>query len=57
MDQRSFDFSHDEPHALYLQLDTAQQQVLVEQMSQLIITVFKTQEKTVHASLQQPKQD
>jgi len=57
MDQRSFDFSNDESHALYLQLDKEQQQSLIDQMSLLIIAVFQAQEKIHHAPSQQPNQD
>ena len=48
MDQRSFEFSNDESHPFYLQLEKEQQQPLIELMSTLIITLFQAQEKTQH---------
>lgn len=44
MDQRRFDFSNDESHPLYLQLNKADQSSLINLMSQLIIIVYQAQE-------------
>ncbi|MEE8307915.1 MAG: hypothetical protein V3R81_11660 [Gammaproteobacteria bacterium] len=48
MEQRSFEFSNDESHPFYLQLEKVQQQPLIELMAALIITSFQAQEKTQH---------
>jgi len=48
MDQSSFDFNNDESHIRFLQLDTQQQQSLIDLMTTLITTVFQQQEKTHH---------
>ncbi len=48
MDQRSFEFSNDESHPFYLQLEKEQQQPLIELMAALIVTFFQVQEKTQH---------
>ena len=57
MDQRSFDFTDDESHPLYLLLDIDRQQLLIDLMSALITQVFKEQEKRHYDQSQQPSQD
>ncbi len=47
MDQRSLDFSNEHSHEIYLQLDKADQQSLIDLMTLLISTVFHAQE-TIH---------
>ena len=44
MDQRNLDFSNDQSHEIYLQLDDAHKQSIVDLMALLIINVYKTQE-------------
>lgn len=44
MDQRNFDFSNDQSHEIYLQLDDAHKQSIVDLMALLIINVYQTQE-------------
>ena len=48
MKQRNFDFNNDESHTRFLQLDTQQQQSLIDLMATLITIVFQQQEKTHH---------
>lgn len=48
MDQSSLDFNNNESHQIYLQLDKAHQQSLIDLITLLITTVFQTQEKTHH---------
>ena len=50
MDQRNFDFSQNESHPYYLQLNETDQQTLIELMSQLIASVYHTQENTYEQS-------
>ena len=48
MDQPSLDFNNNESHQIYLQLDEARQQSLIDLMTLLITTVFQAQEKIHH---------
>jgi len=57
MEQRSFDFSQNESHPFYLQLSKADQQALIDLMSQLIAAVYQTQESTDDEQHAFPKQD
>ena len=45
MNQGSLDFNNDKSHELYLQLDKAHQQSIIELMALLIISVYQAQEK------------
>ena len=57
MDQRSFDFTNDESHPLYLLLDIDHQKSLIDLMSALITHVFNEQENRYYDQSQQPNQD
>ena len=57
MDQRSLDFTNNQSHEIYLQLDKAQQQSVVELMTLLITAVFQAQEKAHHDQSQHAKQN
>ena len=48
MDQYHFNFSHQESHPLFLQLSKADQQVLIQLMSQFIAATYQTQEANRH---------
>jgi hypothetical protein len=57
MDQHSFHFQNDEDHPIHRQLTQQQQQVLIELMAAVIVTVFQTQEKLNHDQTQPSNQD
>jgi hypothetical protein len=57
MDQHSFHFHSDEDHPIHRQLDTLQQQSLIDLMATLIVTVFQSQEKLHHDQTQPSNQD
>ena len=57
MDQHSFHFQNDEDHPIRSQLTQQQQQVLIELMAAVIVTVFQTQEKLNHDQTHPSNQD
>jgi hypothetical protein len=57
MDQHSFHFPSDEDHPVHHQIDTLQQQALIDLMSTLIVTVFQSQEKSPYDQTQPSNQD
>ncbi len=57
MDQRRFEFTDDQSHPRYLQLDRDRQQSLLDLMAAFIIHVFHEQEISDHDRPQQPIED
>ena len=48
MDQHSFNFCEDDPHPMYIELDKQTQNVLIELMADLILSVNQSTEKKSH---------